>query len=147
MHQGDMVLNTVIIQQVTGFIVIQAIYHDIHIAYNPDSVLRIQILSDWRDLERRIQGLQSPPGRLGFQFTHPIVAVQNLPVQIGELHPISVANPNFSHPRGCQVHRHRAAQSTSPCDKHSGMLKFFLTRLSPTWYQHLPVVAHLVVCA
>ena len=75
----------------------------------------------------RVQGAQRHPGRIRFFDPHSGGGVQDLPLQVGDVHPVVVRQPDGSHPGRGQIKGGGRPQPPRPDHQHPGPPQTFLS--------------------
>jgi hypothetical protein len=87
------------------------------------------ISSALADVSQRSCGIhlmQAVAGRFELAASHIACAVQQLALQVGEVHHIMVDEPQRAHPGGREVEGHRRAEAAGTHDQHAGGLEALL---------------------
>jgi hypothetical protein len=71
----------------------------------------------------------------GFVFVGIGLGKQNLPLQIADVHPVIIHNPDAADTRGGQIQQRRRAKAPRPHAQHRGLIQAVLP-ISPQCWQH-----------
>ena len=130
-----------VVGEVTGGKVVRAVHDDVVGAEEFEGVFTGEAGVVKHDLDVRIEAADGFPGGLGFGPADIRGAVENLALEVGEVHRVEVDDAEFADARGGQIHRDGRPEPACPEAQHAGGANFLLA-LQPHFGQtQVPRVA------
>ena len=121
--------------------VVAAIEHNIGLSDALLQRIAAEALTDSNDFNIRIDFQQGAARGNGFRNTDGIVAMHDLPLQIGEVDNIAVAQCEFADATRGEIKRSRRPKAAGSDNQCMGLIKFFLTFYAQLRKQNVPAVA------
>lgn len=99
--------------------VVSCIYHRIGFRDKLQQSCRIDAFFDCCDLDVWIDAVEGLLGRDGFGKANGMSAMNDLPLQIGQVNLIAITDDQVSDAAGGEIHRHRRTQAASTYDEYT----------------------------
>ena len=81
-------------------------------------------------MNRVIHGLQPFRRRVNLELAHVLLPIQNLPLQVGHVHPVEIHQTDGPHARRRQIERQRRTQPAGPGNQNAAVFESDLALLA-----------------
>ena len=107
--------------------VVGAIHHKVILLHQVEGIVCHQELTVGFHFHVWIDGIDGLLGRLHLPLIHIGRGVDDLSLQVAQIHHIAIHNADGAHTSRCQIHCHRGTQSACTHDEHTSFSYLFLS--------------------